>query len=77
MELNLDIAEMFFMISSALFYYLDPNRALYPLVAPWTPWPRPGPPGHTLGPPVYALDSLAAPWAPWLHPQPLSTPSTL
>ena len=55
---------MFFVISSALFYYLDPDRALYPLVAPSTPWPNPQPP-------VYTLDPLAAPWAPWLHPQPL------
>jgi hypothetical protein len=71
MEFYLDIAVMFFVISSALLYYLDhlaspstpwprprpPGRALDPLNSPSIPWPRHRPPGH-------ALDPLATPWAP-------------
>ena len=76
MELNLDIAVMFFVISSALFYYLDPGQRpqprprppgqaldpLGPLFEPLAPCPRPRLPGYTLAP-GRALAPLAAPMA--------------
>jgi len=59
MEL-IDIAVMFYVISSALLFYLDP---LASPSTPWAPWPNPRPP-------VYALDHLAKPSTPWPRPRP-------
>ena len=86
MELNLDIAEMFYKIPLALYYDLDPlvkpstpcpspgppGHALGPLSTPWTPCLRPGPPGCALGPLATPSASLVAP--PWLHPRPWLRP---
>ena len=61
MELNLDIAVMFFVISSALFYYLDPR-------------PRTRPPGRALDLLATPWAHLAKPSAPCLHPRPCPRP---